>query len=297
MSEEQKGLRRRRVYVDDREAANHPMWMVDGPQAVNMPGSFAREGFVPIVARSDVGDFWVNLDVSRSGNPFEMPTQLVIESKTPDDLVNSLRDDGTSRDDSRIRHQLGGLLRKQAEGKAKNHIIIPVVMTVGTISLPGVKGGKNTGVMVEANGRRVRRKFSYYEVESAVAAVQRLGILHYRAPSSSHVPEALRHLAEVCEHSVHFEDPGLARVALLGPRLSMLATVLTAVEGIGPTTARMIATRYGTFQQFYEHGIVSDLVKVEGVGKLTASRLYDAFHSEHVETPDEIIANALARLT
>ena len=77
----------------------------------------------------------------------------------------------------------------------------------------------------------------------------------------------------------------------------MLATVLTAVEGIGPTTARMIATRYGTFQQFYEHGIVSDLVKVEGVGKLTASRLYDAFHSEHVETPDEIIANALARRT
>lgn len=288
------GLQRRKVYVDDREAANHPMWMEDGEHAKNMPGTFVREGFLPIVARNDIGDFWINM-VSESPNPFAMPPQIVVESKTPDDLINAMRDDAMGRDDTRIRHQVEGMLKYQADGAVKKHTIIPAIMTVGVVSLPGGKGGKNEGVSVEVNGRRVIRKWSYFEIEAATIAFQRLGILHVRAPRSSDVPTTLRHLAEVCERSVHFQDPGLARVAMLGPRMTMLATALTAVEGVGPTTARLVAGVYKTFAAFYEQASVNDLQQIPGIGKVTAAAIYDVFHNEHAESQESLIEQAFGQ--
>lgn len=259
------GLRKRKIVVDRRQAAEHPLLVETGPEALHMPGTLVREGFQVEIAEREFGDYWI----SSPGMPL-----IIVESKTPDDLVASLRDGGKERSDNRMRHQLQGLLALQNLGA------IPVIMTIGIVSLPGGKGGKNTGVMVDVKGHRTRRSYSYHEVYAALLAMQHLGVAHYPAPADMHTAATLRHIAEVSERRVHFEDPGLPQISMLGPKLSQLATALTSVPGVGSGTARVIAARYGTFVKFFTDATVKDLTEVPGVGKVLASRIYMAFHDQ-----------------
>jgi len=152
-----------------------------------------------------------------------------------------------------------------------------VLLTIGTVTLPGGQGGKNRGVIVEIHGRRRQKSYSYFEIENALAAVQRLGIMTYRAPSAFQTPEAMKHLVNVIARPEHFLDPGLPQVATLGPRMTHLATVLTGTPGVGREVAQRIAHRFGSFVEFYAAD-VKDLQQVEGVGKIMAQRIHAAWH-------------------
>ena len=271
----------RLAYVDDREARQHQFWVTDEPL---LPGTLAHEGFTVETGRKDYGDIWIQLTAEAGSNPFDMRRWLVVETKTWDDLHQTLRDSGEGRDQSRVRHQLEGLIALRQRG------LQVCVMTIGVMTPAGGKN-RGKGVYVQNKGARQFRNWSWYELEQALAAFQRLGIVVYHAPSEAEVPHSLRMLAELCERPGHFEDHGLAPVAHLSPRLGHLATALTSVVGVGRELALSIGDRYGTFAQFYHRGDVSDLQQIPGVGKVLAQRIHAAFHdmdSDPEMTVDEI---------
>jgi hypothetical protein len=154
------------------------------------------------------------------------------------------------------------------------------VLLVGIVTPAGRKLGSNVGVYVDPGvGRRRKQNWSYTSLEGIRAALQHMGILTYQVPSKAHVPEGLRHMAEMFESPEHFEDKGLPQVGMLAPKMGFLATQLTGIPGIGPNLARPIAAQYETFARFYEEATVESLATIEGIGKLTAERIHAAFHT------------------
>lgn len=259
-------LKRRLCWIDTKEKNHHPYWFEDGPLAG--PGSFAYERLVARTRSQEIGDVWIEL---------EHMQWLIVELKTWGDFHASVRDSADGRHDSRLRHQLRGLLDMQSKG------FKVAVMLVGTITPAGGKpaaGRRPTGVYVttESGRRSQRSKWSWFEVEQTRATVQHLGILTYQCPTSSEIPHALRLLAELVEREEVLEAPGLARVATLAPRHSFLVTALTAVDDVGIATATAIANRYKTFACFFREGTEEDLRQVPGIGKVLAARIYRAFH-------------------
>ena len=260
--------RQRLCWVDTKEKNHHPLWFEDGPLAKSMPGTFAYEGLRPQTRAQEFGDVWVEL----SGFNW-----LIVELKTWADFHASVRDTAEGRADTRLRHQLRGLLDLQARG------FKTAVMLVGTLSPAGGKnpvGKRARGVYLATDtGRRAHRAgASWFEFESTRAAVQSLGILTYQAPSEPEVPHALRLLAELVEKQQVLEAPGLPAITTLGPRHSFLVTILTAVKGVGITDASAIAGHFGNFREFYEAS-KEDLREVRGIGKVMADRIWTEFHS------------------
>jgi ERCC4-type nuclease len=273
----------RAIKIDTRESLNaHPLWFEDGPMAKQIEGTFAQQGFKHTRQKLDVGDFHIELRVK---NPLRLCPLLKVESKLWDDLVASLRDDGAGRADSRIRHQLDGLLDQRARG------VQVALMVVGTM-YPA--GGLRDGVMFSSStaGRRYNRPWNYWELHAALAAIQHLGIMVIFSPSEEAVPRTLRMAAEVAEREEHFAAPGLPKIASLSPKLGQLARTLTAVEGIGQVTAIDIARAYhGSFPEFFTAG-VKELQEVKGVGKITAQRIHAHFHDivEEAEADESLAA-------
>lgn len=258
------------AYVDTKEKNHHDLWFMDGDQARHIPGTFAHEGLIPRARSQEFGDVWVQLP---GLGPFSW---LAVELKTWADFHASLRDDGAGRTDSRLRHQLAGLLSLQDRG------FRVALMLVGTVSPAGGRvpaGQRARGLYLSTGGtRRVHRpNASWFELESARATVQSLGILTYQSPTSQEIPHALRLLAELVERQVVLEAPGLPRLTTLGPRHSFLVTQLTGILGVGVADASAIADEFGTFQAFYEADVAA-LVRVRGIGKLTAMKIHAAFH-------------------
>ena len=283
-------MRNWKLVIDSKEAINHSFWYEDGPIAKSLPGTFAYEDIRYEKHALPFGDFALIWD----RGPLD-GHRLLIESKTYDDLVASMRDNGAGRADTRIRHQLRGLLEATEDPRLMTSALI---FTVGVVTLPGTRGGKNTGVMVSNKGRRVRRSYSWFEIESALLAIHRLGIPRYTCPNEEQVPHALAKIGELYERRQHFEDPGLARVSTLGEKLSFLATLLTATPGVGPTAAKDIARKFITFNEFYE-ATPTDIATVKGVGKLTAERIWSAFHNQvgpDMSTGDSDLDQDLDRL-
>ena len=93
------------------------------------------------------------------------------------------------------------------------------------------------------------------------------------------VPHAAALLAKTLSRDSHFKDSGLASVAHVSPRLAGLATILTAIDGVGSSLAVDIAERFRTFPRFYAAS-VEDLTEVKGVGKVMARRIVDHFHDD-----------------
>jgi ERCC4-type nuclease len=268
--------------IDTKEQRNHDIWFDDSALADSLPGTLAREGFSYSFAPRKYGDF----RITSRARPFD--PALLVESKTWDDLHASLRDSGAGRADSRLRHQLAGLLDAQAKGD------LAALLVVGTMTKAG--GKQKAGVYVQNKGRRQHRRWSYYEMEQAVAAIQRLGILVYRAPSEHEVPASLRHLAELCARNEHFQPPGLPQLASLAPRLGFLATVLTAVPGMSKNRALPIAMKYKTFPAFFDIE-VKELQEFEGIGKVLAQRVHDHFHGDVPDVPSDLSPMELGALT
>lgn len=260
----------RTCYVDTKEKNHHVLWFMDGDQAQHIPGTFAHERLVPRTRSQEFGDVWVQLP---GIGPFSW---LVVELKTWADFHASLRDTAEGRADSRLRHQLRGLLSLQAKG------FRTAVMLIGTINPAGGKtpAGKYARGVYLATGdgrRRHRQAASWFEFEQARATVQQLGILTYQCPTMAEVPHALRLLAELVERTEVLEAPGLPRLATLGPRHSFLVTQLTGIEGIGIVDASAIASKFGNFPAFYAASVEA-LTEVRGIGKSTARKIHAAFH-------------------
>lgn len=271
-----------RLVVDARQQQTDPAgWYED---AMDIPGTFAGEGFeveVDNAVQFPFGDFFIQRRYSAElaeRIDAKWDTFVVVESKTWDDLIHSVRDNGAGRVDGRLRHQLAGLLELRDDG------LIPVVMIVGTRTEVGGVGGRGKrGLNVTIKGKRVKRSYTWHETEAVKAAINRIGVLTYEAPTMNDVPHTLAKIAALVAHDEHFQDQGLAPVARMGERLSFLATVLTAVEGIGAGTASIIADRYKTFARFMDEGTEQDLVQVHDVGKVTAAKVYRAFHGYDVD--------------
>ena len=266
----------RMMLIDTKERNNHDLWFEDGEQAESMPGTLINAGFVYEFRPMEIGDY----QILTGGSWFSKENWLVLESKTWLDLLASARDTGEDRVDSRLRHQLRGLLEMQAEGYQVGILIVGIVTKVG--------GRQPKGVYInDKGGRRRSNQITYAELEGIRAAIQRLGILTYQAPTEFEVPHSLKLLANLCERNEHFEPPGLPIVAGLVPNMSFLATQLTGIDGIGNKLAIALSVRYHTFARFWEEATVEDLVEVPGIGKPTAQMIYTAFHGyEEGETPE-----------
>lgn len=277
----------RLVYVDTKEATNHPDWFNDAPVMRAMPGTFIAENLKGKERALGFGDIQIDLEDS---NPFNRHF-LVLELKTWPDLHASVRDTAEGRADSRIRHQLTGLLELQEAGHEVGVLVSGVVTKAGgatgrtkTTKAPR----RSTGVYVDVDGRRVLKSWSFFELEQIRFAIQRLGIPVYQSPSVTEIPHAIRLILEAVERKEHFPQPGLARRAVLGPRHSFLVTCLTAVPDVGVETALVIAAEYQTFELFYHTATVEGLVKLPGIGKLTAQKIYSAWHGADFDPKTEI---------
>lgn len=233
------------MIIDDREAKQHPLWLEDSPY---LPGTLRYEGFEPVVQRLQYGDFLMD--------------NILVEHKTWPDFVASFRDRAENRADSRIREQLSGLLEHSGPS---------VLLLTGELLHRGSK-------VTTRIGRSQRtQSWGWFEPVSAMLAVQHLGVYIYLSPNFDEVPHSLRLILHTLSQSQHFGPPGLARVSGLSPRLDNLATVLTAVPGVGAETAKSLAAEFESFKEFYgqeEEG----LRKAEGVGKVMAGRIYGFFH-------------------
>lgn len=262
-----KRVRERTLFVDTKQMQNHPLWAED----IRQPGTPQYEGFRVVASSMDIGDYRINLDGT---NPWT-GRQLVVESKTWPDLHASARDTAAERYDTRLRHQLNGLLYMKEEG------LQVAVMLIGQVTLAGGAPNKRrtTGVYVDINGKRERREWDYFELEGIRTAIEHLGVMTTISPSSRDVPHTLWRLAEICSRTEHFEPVGLPMVASLSPGLSQLATIFTAVPGIGSTTATRIAEHVKSFPKFMAM-TQKELEQVPGVGKVTAAQMYSVFHSE-----------------
>ena len=260
-------VRERTLWVDTKQMQNHPLWAED----IRQPGTPQYEGFRVLSTAMDIGDYRINLD---GIDPWST-RRLVVESKTWPDLHASARDNGAERFDTRLRHQLAGLLKMKQRG------VQVAVLLIGQLTLAGEAPNRKrtTGVYVDVNGRRERREWDYFELEGIRTAIEHLGVMTTISPSSKDVPHTLWRLAEICSREKHFEPVGLPMVASLSPGLSQLATIFTAVPGIGPTTATNIAQHVKSFTKFMAM-TQKELEQVPGVGKVTAAQLYGVFHSE-----------------
>jgi len=259
--------------VDTKEANNHDLWFDDSRLAQSLPGTFAHEQINYQIKALDFGDIWVSLDSFR---------WLIIELKTWEDLHGSVRDTGAGRVDSRIRHQVEGLIAKRELG------FEIAVMIVGIATLAGGRSNAK-GVYLQNKGRRVNKPWNYFELEQIRATLQRLGILVYQAPSEAQVPHAVRLIAELYDRKEVFPQPGLPRLTNVSPRHDFLVSVLTGVPGVGVATAQIIAHEFKTFARFYHEATVERLAQLPDIGKITAERIYAAWHgleSGFVLTPE-----------
>lgn len=276
-------VKERLLYLDTKQAVHHPVWIEDSPAARHTPGTLAYEGFRIKSRAMPIGDYQILLNGT---NPLDSAAGdwLYVESKTWPDLVASMRDSGADRVDTRLRHQLAGLQRLQDKGAQV------AVLLVGQLTLTGGRaavGKRATGVYVDVDGRRVKRNWSYHEVEVCRQAIEHLGIMTAIAPSNAQTPHTLWLLADVCSRDEHFPAKGLPRLANLSPGLGQLATIFTAVEGIGPSTALSIASTAGSFPAFMAMDLRA-LEQVPMVGKVNAARLWQVFHSERNVNPENI---------
>lgn len=276
-------LARRHVLVDTRESGNGE-WYIDGDVGRAIPGTFAYEGMTFDRQYHEFGDFWVYLKEGLPPPPgLSRPKDwLVIERKTWADFHSSVQDSGAGREDTRIRHQVRGLLKLQEQGYQT------CVLIVGLLTPTGGKSvlAKGKGVQLTLNGKRVSRNWSYESLEAARLAVEHVGILTAITPSDEDVPRAIRMVADVVSRAEHFKPKG---VASLAPGLPTLAMVFTAVPDVGEITALNIAKTVQTFEAFWRMD-AKELTKIPGVGKVTAERLWATFHSlEFVEpqTPED----------
>lgn len=267
---------RRLCIVDDRQAAEHPFQMEVDPVIRDLPGTLWYEGFNPLAKRLPIGDYSVELE------PFGQ--WFTVEVKTYDDLFQSLRDDASGRVDSRLRHQLAGLLRLKEEG----HQV--AVMLVGIV-LPATSRSKNAGSgqgvsLVKANGQRTTRKWRFNEVVGTTLAIQHLGVMTISCDQIQHAPESLRIAANVVSRQEHFAPGGLPAVAGLAPALSRLVTTFTAVDGIDIGLGTQIANYVHSFPRFWAMS-PKELREIPGIGVIMADRLWSHFHSE----ADAVAAN------
>lgn len=269
----------RLLLVDSKQMGNHPLWIED----IRQPGTPQYEGFRVQAQALAIGDYHIFLDQVAIPRPERM---LVVESKTWPDLHASARDTAENRSDTRLRHQLRGLLAYKAKG------VQVAVMLIGQLTLAGGPPNRKrtTGVYVDIHGKRERREWDYFELEGIRTAIEHLGVMTTIAPTSNDVAHTLWRLSEICARTEHFGPVGLPTVATLSPGLSQLATVFTVIDGIGPATAISIATHVRSFPAFYAMS-QKELEKVPGVGKVTAAQLWQAFHSER-----EVGVPALAEL-
>ncbi len=269
----------RLILVDTKEATQHDLWFEDGDTARFIPGTLINEGLRFELRALMVGDFQLRL---RDDGPTKMPW-LIVESKTWPDLVASVRDDGADREDSRLRHQVAGLLDLKKQGYQV------AVMTVGVLT---PSGAKRAGVYIQNKGRRQFKKWDWFEVIATVTALQHLGIMWFPAPSEAQVPRALRITADLVERTEHFDPPGLAPIAWLTPKLSQLARTFTAVEGVGRTMAMELALNYLSFPDF-SIANPDDLEETKGVGKIMAERIYSHFHNKEKAVVPQSLAEEL----
>jgi ERCC4-type nuclease len=256
-----------RAIIDDREALNHPLWLDDSNLAGTIPGTFVKEGYTPSSQRLTAGDLKIEIPKNEESSG----GWVVFELKSWLDFISTLRDKGADRDDTRIRHQVAGLLALRDLGAEV------VVLVVGDY----VENKTGGGVIITTpeGKRRKVKSVTPGELEGALLALQRLGITHLRVNDFVQLPRAVRIAAGIMGRSHHFGDPGLARVSSLSPRLSELATLLTAIAGIGPHQALALARYFGTFSAL-SGASRSALEGVAGIGPSRAGRVFDFFQGD-----------------
>ena len=264
----------RAIVIDSKEATQHPIL---AEKALAGRGSLAYEGFDPVtVAPMEYGDIRICLKPSPEFGG-DASTWLIVEIKTWEDLHSSVQNKSIT--DTRIRHQLNGLLELKAQG----HEVC--LMIVGVVTEQGTKGGRHGGVWVAGTGRRMKRNWSFYELEQIRLAVQRLGIPVYQVASRAAVPHALWLMAELFLRKELFEDPGLPPAAKVAPKMSFLTNQLTGVDGVGSVLARRIAKDHPTFAHFYEEATVETLQEIENIGKVKAQQIFYSFHDMEGDEP------------
>lgn len=262
------------VLIDTREATNHPLWLDDSDGAVNIPGTWRYEGYIPTPQLLPYGDVRLELpDEARAH-------WLTIEIKTWRDLLATLRDRGSRRSDTRIRHQMEGLLGLRMLGHEVCLLIIGLMTPAG--------GKKRKGIYVTEKGkRRLISSWTWSEIQGALLAIQHMGVMVTFAESAERVPHAASIAANVCAQAAHFGDPGLAQVATLRPALDSLATTFTAVDKIGPDKAIALAEHCFDFPTFWTM-TPAQLGEIKGIGKVMAQRIWDHFHGER-EGPRKLV--------
>lgn len=268
-------VRERLLIMDSKQAVNHAFWADDSAVARQVPGTLAYEGFRLRVRPLPIADYQVLLTGTDPLNA-EPRDWLYIESKTWPDLHASVRDTGAERADTRIRHQLRGLQDLQDRG----HQV--AVLLVGQLTLAGGRtpaGKRETGIYVDVSGRRQKKSWSYHELEVTRQAIEHLGVMTAIAPNEDQTPHTLWLLSQLCQRTEHFPAKGLARLASVSPGLGQLATIFTAIDGIGPAIALSIAEHSHHFPGFMQL-TQKELEGIPLVGKVHAARLYRAFHSE-----------------
>lgn len=272
----QSPLTNRLVLIDSKEIGNHDIWLDDSPNAQFLPGTFLHEGMRYEKRALTYGDFQIEL----KEGAYSLQPWLVVESKTWGDLRSSLNEGATDRDDTRLRHQVHGLLGLKSQG------FQVAVMVVG-IMTPA--GGKKSGVYIQNKGHRTHRSWDWFALNNILLALQHLGIMTFVSPTEHQVPRTLSLAAALLERPEHFAPEGLAPFAYLTPRLGQLARTFTAVEGVGRTLAMTLATSFGSFPDFYAASSAG-LQDIEGIGPVMADRIYDHFHDPLKEAVQKILS-------
>lgn len=176
----------------------------------------------------DAGDFWVVCDDNR---------MLAIERKTPNDFLNTLRED-------RLFVQMAGLQKMRADGNW------PYLMITGELSR------SNTGhVMTDRE-----TGWSWSAVEGALLSIQEMGIFVTHCANDLDLENAIIRLAERSRDEKMILPP-----ARIGKVLGLQAGFLCGLPGIGPEKVGQILDYCGS-PAWALVGLTDKDTQIPGVG-------------------------------
>jgi len=204
------------VIVDNRE----PAW-----------AKTLKFGGVPVVIQTlEVGDYWVATDDAKI---------LIIERKTPDDLIGSIMD-------QRIFHQVAHMQAMRKED------YWPYVMITGPIQ-------RNPDGTVFTT---LERKFSWNAVQGAKLSIQEMGVPIVECASDNDFEDAVMRLAERSRTDTVLIQP-VRKPTFLGGE----ATLLCALPGIGVDTVGKVLDYCGSAAYaLSELSHLESKLKIPGIG-------------------------------